>query len=443
MQRLRITPENTEFVILGFEGPDGYSMAGGLGVRIVNLASTLARTGYKTHLFFVGDPKLPGEETLSGGRLVLHRWCQWISEYYPGGVYQGENEKLYDFNESIPSFVTDRIILPAALGGKITVVLAEEWHTAEAICRLHDVLVAHKMRDRSLFFWNANNTFSFHRISWERLKACATLTTVSRYMKHMLWQLGVNPLVIPNGIPSTLLRGVSKEETDQMRSSVNTDVILSKVARWDPAKGWDSAVETVYRLKERGIKSTLLARGGLEPHGDVIRQKARSLGLKVAEATLHAGETDYLGALRKAAPADIIDLRFHVPLAFLRVVYKGCDAVLANSGHEPFGIVGLETMAVGGIALTGCTGEDYAIPYVNAFVMETGDPREIESYVLYVKEYPEKGLGIRRAARATARNFTWEASIRNLLSKLELQARFQGMVKGSESKVYVSKQVAA
>jgi hypothetical protein len=38
------------------------------------------------------------------------------------------------------------------------------------------------------------------------------------------------------------------------------------------------------------------------------------------------------------------------------------DAVFANSGHEPFGLVGLETMAAGGVACTGCSGEDYAIP---------------------------------------------------------------------------------
>ncbi len=40
----RFTPENTEFVILSFEGPDQpYSQAGGLGVRVSNLSIALAR----------------------------------------------------------------------------------------------------------------------------------------------------------------------------------------------------------------------------------------------------------------------------------------------------------------------------------------------------------------------------------------------------------------
>lgn len=432
MQPTCVAPENTQFVILSFEGPDGYAMAGGLGVRVVNLAFTLAGMGFVTHLFFVGDPKLPGEQSLVGGKLILHRWCQWISEYYPGGVYQGENEKLYDFNESIPGFVTERIIRAASAGGKVTVILGEEWHTAEVMCRLHDILVSRGVRDRSILFWNVNNTFSFHRISWERLKDCATVTTVSRYMKHTLWTIGVNPLVISNGIPSTLLREVNREVVEKLRNNLDTSLLLSKIARWDPAKGWNSAIEAVARLKERGIKTTLIARGGLEPHGDAIRHKAWSLGLKVMSATLNNGKADYLGALRTAAAADIIDLRFPVPIEFLRVIYRASDAVLANSGHEPFGIVGLETMAAGGIALTGCTGEDYAIHNINAFVMDTDDPREIESCLTYLRDSPEEASRVRRAAKATARNFTWEVSVKNLISKLDHQAHLQGFVKGKK-----------
>jgi glycosyltransferase involved in cell wall biosynthesis len=431
MKSTRITPQNAQFVILCFEGPDQYSMAGGLGVRITNIASILAERGFLTHFIFIGGPKLPGQELTAKGRLILHRWCQWISEYYPDGVYQGENQKLYDFNESVPGFVTERIIAPAAAEGKLTFVLGEEWHTAEAMCRLHDGLTAKGVRDRAILSWNANNTFSFHRIPWARLKDCATITTVSRYMKHTFWDLGLNPLVIPNGIPSSLLREVSQEKAQTVRRSLDVDLALCKVARWDPAKGWDSAIETVHRLKERGIKTTLLARGGSEPYGDVVRSKARTLDLTVAEATLEGGKTDYFAAVQEVLPADIVDLRFHLPLEFLRLLYRSCDAVLANSGHEPFGIAGLEAMAVGGLVFTGSTGEDYALHFVNALVMDTGDAREIEEYLLYLKDFPEEGRRIRRAARTMARNFTWQASVSNLIHKLEQQACLQGALSGS------------
>ena len=42
---LTLTPDTLEFVLLSFEGPDQYAMAGGLGVRMKELALELARQG--------------------------------------------------------------------------------------------------------------------------------------------------------------------------------------------------------------------------------------------------------------------------------------------------------------------------------------------------------------------------------------------------------------
>ena len=72
-------PQRTVFVLLSFEGPDVYSQVGGLGVREKGLSRTLAQLGYETHLFFCGDPDLPGVEIHEHGRLHYRRWCQWIS----------------------------------------------------------------------------------------------------------------------------------------------------------------------------------------------------------------------------------------------------------------------------------------------------------------------------------------------------------------------------
>jgi len=406
-------------------------MAGGMGVRIDNLSSTLAEMGFRTHLFFIGDPESIGEERKYKDKLVLHRWCQWISGYYPNGVYEGENEKLYDFNESIPWFLKDRVIKPALAKGKLVVILGEEWHTGKAMSRLSDALRDDALRDRVVMFWNANNTFSFDRIDWQRLKSAATLTTVSRYMKHIMWQMKLNPLVIPNGIPRHLLSKVDDATTKTLRQALGADMLLCKVARWDPNKRWSMAVEAVARLKQNGLKTVLVARGGMEPHGQEVIRNARSLGLAVKET---GGQPDsfggYLSALHEATPADVIDVRFHMPLDFLQPLYRAADGVLANSGFEPFGIVGLETMAAGGVAYTGCTGEDYAIPFVNSFVLETSNPMEIVGYAMYLREFPKEESRIRKAARRTARQFTWEAAVFNLISKLENQARTQEILKG-------------
>ena len=426
-QLQHMTPENTEFLILSFEGPDMYSLAGGLGVRVTSLIDALSRLGFTTHLIFVGDPAKKGQEIRNGGKLVLHRWCQWISQYHPEGVYQAENDKLRDFNQSVPPYVAEQIVRPAVERGKLVAILGEEWHTAEAMCRTSDTLYAMDLRDKVIMFWNANNTFSFHRIDWQRLAYTTTLTTVSRYMKHIMRGMGLNPLVIPNGIPESLLSDVNEDQVAEVRDSLGADLVLSKVARWDPDKGWNTAIEATAGLKARGLRTVLLARGGVEPYGGEVIGKARSLGLSVREAYARRDTLEgYLEAIKQGDHEDIVNLRFHCPQDFLRILYRASDGVLANSGHEPFGLVGLEAMAAGGIVLTGGTGEDYAIPFHNSIVLETAESGEMEACLMYLKEHPDEANRMRRAARETAAGYAWTEVAGILLQKLRYQARLQG-----------------
>jgi glycosyltransferase involved in cell wall biosynthesis len=423
-----ITPDGTVFVILSFEGPDAYSSAGGLGVRVDGLSKALAAMGFPVHLFFVGDPRLRSEELTMDGRLDLHRWCQRISGCYPRGVYEGENDKLRDFNESIPWFISERIAKPAVRQGKSVVIMGEEWHTADAMCRTSDALYAGGIRDRTLMYWNANNTFGFDRINWGRLGYTTTITTVSRYMKQIMWKLGVNPLVIPNGIPASLLGEVDEGQVGRLRRSTAAGILLSKVARYQPDKLWNTAVEAAGRLKARGRRAVLLARGGIEPYGGKVMSRARAVGLNIGEVDSPGSTTeDCLQAVQNARGADYLDLRFHCPEQFLRLLYRASDAVLANSGHEPFGLVGLEVMAAGGTVFAGSTGEDYAVHLQNSVVLETADPREMESYITYLLGHPEVSERMRRMGRATAARYTWERVLTNLVHKLEFQARIQGL----------------
>ena len=440
MVRTEINTENTIFVVLSFEGPDVYSQAGGLGVRITNLSQTLAKEGFETHLFFIGDPHLAGEEISCGGRMNLHRWCQWISQYHPAGVYQGEEGKLNDYNKSIPAYLLEHIIRPAIRQDKLVVILAEEWHTAEVVCRIAKLLTQENLRDRAVIFWNANNVFGFERIDFKALNKACTLTTVSRYMKHIMWRMGLNPLVIHNGIPKNLLNRVDPELSSRLRRSLQSDLVLAKIARWDPDKRWNMAVEAAARLKARGFKTTMIARGGMESYGDEILGRARWLGLKVKDISAKCENIeDYLQAIAdNCEGAEVLNLKFHCTQDFLRLIYHASDAVLANSGREPFGLVGLEAMAAGGVAFTGSTGEDYAISFDNSIVLDTSDPEEIESYVVHLHNHREEEERIRKAARDTAGRFTWEQIVENLVQRLEYQAKVQGAIINPESDLKLS-----
>jgi glycosyltransferase involved in cell wall biosynthesis len=402
-----------QFHILSFEGPDAYSFAGGIATRITGLARTLAEMGLDTHLWFVGDPRLPGHEV--EGRLHLHRWCQWISRYHPRGVYDGEVGKSDDYARSLPPSLM-AVLEPHLRAGGSAVVLAEEWHTAHAVLHLDWLLSAHGLRDRVSILWNANNTFEFSRIDWGRLARASTITTVSRYMKHVMQPLGVEALVIPNGLSAEAFTAVPKKAVTRFRAMTGGRVVLAKVARWDPDKRWLLAVSILSELARGGLRPLLIARGGIEAHGAEVLASAAAAGLRVVDRALpRPGGDGLLSALADLGEADVVNITNHLDWESRRLLYGASDTVLANSSHEPFGLVGLETMAAGGVACTGCSGEDYAIPGHNAIVTQTSDPREFATLFSQLRDSPHDADAMRRAGRQTALQYAWPGVVRRAL----------------------------
>ena len=423
-----LEPGRTVFILVSFEGPDVYSQAGGLGVRVKELSRALADRGYESHLFFVGDPTLPPHETLLDGKLTLHRWSQWISRHYPAGVYSGEEAKMSDVNRSLPDVLVRDFIKPAVERGDTVVVMGEEWHTAHLMGILSDTLFYSGLRDHCLLLWNANNHFGFDRINWGTLGFVTTITTVSRYMKHIMWRWGVNPIVVPNGIPGSMISNVSSAQVRAIRSAVDAQAFLFKIGRFSPDKRWHQAVAAVARLKERGVSTRMLMRGGMEPFGGEVLEYARYQGLQVAHLSSHLSDVPTLAkVLKEHADADVWNVTSFLPDDLLPPLYASATATLANSGHEPFGLVGLEAMASGGVAFVGATGEDYAEPFKNAIVIETEEAAEIVAYVSYLSEHPETTRNLRIDAQRTAREYTWQRVLDILLRRLEFIALRQGL----------------
>ena len=424
-------PSNLEFVILSFEGPDQpYSQAGGLGVRVTNLTEAMARQGFTTHLFFLGDPDLPNYEERFDGNLKLNRWCQWQSRYHRSGVYENESWKVSDYRESIPRHVTEFVVRPAIHAGKYVAVIAEDWQTADALSRLSDSLHFHGLRKRCVLTWNANNDMSFHRINWGRVQYTAQVTAVSRYVKHQIRALGYDALVIPNGISGKFLEPPLESEVCSLRDAVSGDIFFFKIGRMDPDKGWLESADAVAELKRGGVRSKLVFKGGLhESHRDDFLAHAGSLGLRVNQVHFDGSSIqDMAGSLGNVeADADVIDIQTFIQNDALPTLYAAADGALANSLYEPFGIVGLEAMAAGGIAYVGSTGEDYAISGQNSIVLDTGSGEEIASMAIALREDPDWSAGIRRKGRELAALFTWDNSIEIMLKKLPLMAIGQGV----------------
>jgi len=408
--------------LLSFEGPDRYASVGGLGTRETSFARALGEADIETTLFFVGDPKLAPVESFASG-VTLRRWCQWISAYHPRDVYDGEVAKVRDYSDSVAPFVVEEIVAPAAENGDRVLVIAEEWQTAGATIALDRLLRQRRLRDHVTILWNANNTYGFELIDWEALCAAAAVVTVSKYMKFELARLGVSALVVPNGIPEALLDGPPRELIARFRSALAGKPSLIKVGRFDPDKNWLQAIEAIAELRAMGHTPQLVVRGGKETYGDIVLAHAINLGLRVEPVEADGDDSEAVATALEESTADIVVLRAFLPDQTLYALYVAADAVLANSGKEPFGLVGLEVMAVGGIPVCGATGEEYAEPFVNAIVCDTSDGRELAEYLAASFGDERRADRMRQAGYATANRYIWQNVLETLAYKVAYVAR--------------------
>ncbi len=413
------------FAVISMEGPDQYSQAGGLGVRVAQLSRALAAQGYPVTLFFVGDPSLPERELADG--VELRRLAQEVSRHFPRGIYDGEDVKRDHLAATFPPELVRDWVVPAMKAGSTPVLLFEEWHTAGWVRTVSDLLWRLGVRDRCLLAWNANNQFGFEVVDWRALAYTASVTTVSRYMRVLVQARGVDPLVIPNGIPASALSRPDPAAVKRLRRAAAGRATVLKIGRFHPDKRWQQAIHALAELRRAGRPVRMLARGGGEAYGQQLMSEARGLGLKVSRWSdpIHDAR-DLASALDVHRDSDLIELATFLPEQLLPEMYAFSLAVLANSGFEPFGLVGLETMAAGGVAVVGATGEDYARHLHNCLVVQTDDPTELAGVVAWLQEQPGLGATIRRQGRATAATYTWDEVIgSDLLPLLPLMARRQ------------------
>lgn len=409
----------TQAHILSFEGPDAYARAGGIASRIIGLAPALADQDLETHLWCVGDPHKAGNE--ASGNFHHHRWCQWLSAMYPSGVYDGEEAKAHEYATSLPPHLMDHHLSGLVERGGRAIILAEEWHTVHAVLHLDWLLRRRGLRDRVAIFWNANNTFGFDQIPWARLAEAAVITTVSRYMRHLMANMGVTAYVIPNGLGADAFVAPDPETVRAVSDRIPDRVVLSKVARWDRDKGWIATLDIIKLLRERGMRPLLVARGGVEAYGGEVLAAANRRGLRISSRQIGPGRQGLHNALSDLDAVDIVNLTSSLDSTNRATLFQASHVVLANSAHEPFGLVGLEAMAVGAIACTGSTGEDYAIAGRNAIVLQTPDPNEFATQFTRVASNPGAARELRAEARSTARRYGWaEVLRRNLLPQVDV-----------------------
>lgn len=392
-------------VLVAFEGPDRYSFVGGLATRMNDLAAALIARGHRVRHLFVGDPKLPHLEEREHGALILERWSQWISSYHPKDVYDGEDGKYLDFSRTVPPHLAT-VATQAAARGERTVFLFEDWQCASAAIGTATLLAGRRVQ--APVFWNANNTYGFGRIDFPILRRVASITTISRYMRMELLKVDVESAILPNGLAERWLKPIAPTDITTLRKSFGDRPTFVKVARFDRDKRWLWAVDAVAEMRDAGLRPRFIMRGSRSDYAEVVAERIQARGLDIDRLVLPATATPKdLAAAIATSTASVIFLDFFIAERTLRALYAAGDGVLANSEKEPFGLVGLEVMSCGGIAYVGRTGEDYAVPFGNAVVVQSDDPRELVSSYTMLRERPALVTTMRAEGRATAKRFSW------------------------------------
>jgi glycosyltransferase involved in cell wall biosynthesis len=241
-------------------------------------------------------------------------------------------------------------------------------------------------------------------------------------MKYLMHGMGVEARVIPNGIDDSWFDAADPGPERALKAALAGRTAVTKVARWDREKRWDYAVDAVAMLKSAGMSPVFFARGGSPDRGGEVLDRMRALGLSVARVRCEPSSVRSLAsALVPAAGADVVLIESMLDEEQCKLLYRASSAVLANSSVEPFGLVGLEAMASGGIAAVGATGEDYVTSGYDAISLQTDDVREFAGHLDRFKRQPELQRAMRAEARRSAARFTWTAVIERALTPFLLQ----------------------
>lgn len=405
-------------VILSFEGPDRYATIGGLSTRVTQLARAFGAAGSRVDLIFLGDPAAAAVEEFAPN-VTLRRWSQWLSASHPRNAYDGERAKVADWESSLPPFVIDEIVAPAAAANERTLVIAEEWQTANVAIGIDALARLRGLRNMLTLIWNANSSHGWKHMDWKGLASAAAITVPSKFMRGELRRLGVSALVVPNGIDTALHEGADPELLAEVKQALGGRPTLVKVGRFDPDKNWIQAIDALAELHAGGVDARLIMRGRHNEYAEQVFAHANERGLEIERLDYSGIDGHKVIESIAVSERPIVHLRSFLDEATLAALYAAADAVLANSGREPFGLVGLEVIAAGGIAVCGATGEEYAEPFINAIVCDTSDGRELASYLRALLANPALAERIRHAGAETAGRYTWAHSLAALELKID------------------------
>lgn len=353
-------------LLLSWEYPP--RIVGGLGRHVYHLATTIAAKGQDIHVITKDYPGAPDYEFSEG--VHIHRVVN-----YPPEIPQ---EEWVSWTLQFNVAVLEKAISIVNRYGDFDVIHAHDWlvaHAAAGLKHSYGMPIVSTIHATEYGRHQGNLPGAMnrliHQVEWwltfesERVICCST------YMLEQITRIFSLPPekveIIPNGI-----------DCGRFTRDISIDLVRN---RYVPAG--DKLVFFVGRLVyEKGVQTVIEAM-------PIIHETMKNVTFIVAGDGPHADELK--GLVSKHGLEEKVRFLGHMDTDGLISFYRCADLTVVPSLYEPFGMVVLESMALGTPTIVADTGglAEIVTDEETGLTFEPGDPCELAKAVLRILNNPK------------------------------------------------------
>ncbi|MBN1288709.1 MAG: glycosyltransferase family 4 protein [Actinobacteria bacterium] len=348
-------------LILSWEYPP--RIIGGLGRHVYHLATSLANEGINVHVVTKDHPDTPAYEFSQG--VHIYR----VGDYPP----RIPQEDWVPWTLQLNIALLERSISLMNDLGSVDVIHAHDWlvaHAASGLKHAYQVpLVAtiHATEyGRHQGHLPGPMNRLIHQIEWWLTFESVRTICCSQYMADQVEKIFELPTdkidIIPNGIDTSSFKHDVNVDLHRRKYVPSGDKLVFFVGRLVYEKGIQTVIEAMpVILKE--VPDVTFVVAGTGPHMNQLRAMTHELGLD-----------------RKVRFTGYIDNDT------LSAFYKYADLTVVPSLYEPFGMVVLESMAMGTPTIVADTGglSEIVIHEETGLKFQAGDPKSLAEAMLRV-----------------------------------------------------------
>ena len=380
-------------LILSWEYPP--RIVGGLGRHVYHLATSLAAQGVNVHVVTKDHPGSPEYEKSEG--VHIYRIVQ-----YPPEIPQ---EEWVSWTLQFNTALLEKSVALINDLKNVDVIHAHDWLVAHAAASLKHayriplVATIHATEyGRHQGHLPGKMNELIHQIEWWLTFESSRTICCSEYMREQITRIFQLPPdkvdVIPNGI-----------DADSFQRDVNIDLYRKKYV--PPG---DKLVFFVGRLVyEKGVQTVIEAMPIILKQIPNVTFVVAGSGPHMNELKSMVGDFDLEEKVKFVGHADTDDL-----YAF----YRCADLTVVPSLYEPFGMVVLESMAMGTPTIVADTGglSEIVVHEGTGLKFEPGDPQSLADAMLRVLQDPALAKRVVEDARAyLGDQYDWDRITRSTL----------------------------